>query len=202
MPFLTGDIMKAEVKQEYYEQSMLNTLFWRIVEVTAGVIAQSILDALSKFVVDQMAIMQSNNLQHVEQVYDNLTDQVSQLVTTYSITGQAGTTESLASFYAIGMKKVVASRITRPGSIRISGVLETSVDGNSLTAGAVITADAIGVQLAAVTIIDDGAGNIAVFQPVVVGRGLLGVFDLTRINDISAITFPRPTTQNSRKPGR
>lgn len=202
MAWDTNDIILINVRQDYLEQSLTNTLFYKVIEITAGLITEAVLDALAKFIVDSLTQIQQNVLTHIEQVFDNLTDGVSQYVSTYFKVGDGSDPDILASFMAIGMKKAVATRVTRPGSIRIAGIGETAASGNSLTGAAATLAVEIGVDLASLTIIDDLGGNIAVFQPIVVGRNVDGSFNLAAINDITSMAFPTLTTQNSRKPGR
>lgn len=202
MPWVVDDVMLIEVKQNYLEQGLVNTLFYRIVDIVGTAITNALLDLLASALVDFIRPAQNNDLEHVEQIITNLTDGLSQHIATVSRVGEITANEPAASFLAVGMKKAVSSRITRPGSIRIAGLIESQFTGNTLGPLYVDIAEAVGETLRDTVIINDQAGTVATFNPVIVGRNTDGSFDITRINDISSIALPRLTTQNSRKPER
>lgn len=202
MPWLVNDIIFIEVKQEYLEQSLVNTLFYKIVDIVGTAIVNALLELLAEAIVDFITPAQNSNLDHIEQVMSNLTDGISQHVATYAVSGDRAPTLIAASFFAAGMKKSVSSRVTRPGSIRIAGLVEADLSENDLVGTFVTTCLAVGVDLAATVVIDDGQGSVASFNPVIVGRDEFGAFDLARVNDITSVAQPRLTTQNSRKPER
>lgn len=202
MPWLVDDVLLIEIRQDYLEQSMTNTLFYKIIDIVGTAITSALIELFVQAIVDFLKEAQIQEVDHVEQITSNLTDGLSQQITTYATTGTLAIAMPTASFLAVGMKKAVGSRITRPGSIRISGFNEGSIAGNDIEPAYVSILEAVGDTLAATVIINDQAGSVATFNPVVVGRNVDGSFDVARINDILDVGLPRLTTQNSRKPDR
>lgn len=201
MPFLPQDIVKIELRQEYLGEEIVNTIFYRIAEVVAGAVVQTVWNTLIDALLDAIEALQSTSLSHVEQVVDNLTDGVSTALITDTRNGTSSGLD-VAAFVAAGWKKSVDSKITRPGSFRLAGLIESQIEGNNLTSTMTSACETAGLFLGGTQIVDDGTGNIVTFEPVVVGRALDGSFDLARINSISTFNLPRLTTQNSRKPKR
>lgn len=202
MAWVVDDVMLVEVKQTYLEQTIVNTLFYKIIDIVGTAITNALLDLLAEALVDFLTPAQNDDVDHIEQIMTNLTDDISQHIATYQSQGDIASSEPVASFLAVGMKKAVSSRLTRPGSIRIAGQNEAHLIGNSLTGPYITICEGVGVDLAGTVIINDQAGTVATFNPVIVGRDEVGAFDLLRVNDISSVALPRLTTQNSRKPER
>ena len=202
MPWVVDDIIAVELKQEYLEQGLVNILFYKIIDIVGTAITNALLELLAEALVDFLTPAQNADLEHVEQVINNLTDGVSQHLAVYSTPGESAAVLPAASFFAAGLKKAVSSRITRPGSIRIAGLVEGSFEANNLSTGFLGILDGVAIDLAATVIINDQAGTVATFNPVIVGRFVDGSFDIGRINDITSVGLPRLTTQNSRKPQR
>lgn len=202
MAWNVDDVIAIELKQDYIEQSIVNILFYKIVDIVGGIILNELLDLLAETIVDFITPAQNDELDHVEQIINNLTDEISQHLATYSASGAASATNLAASFLAVGLKKGVSSRITRPGAIRIAGLNEGNFVGNELEAGYISTVNGVAVDLGSTLIINDGEGTVATFNPVIVGRNPDGSFDTSRINDVTSFGLPRLTTQSSRKPER
>lgn len=199
MPWNVGDIIQMICFQEINAQTVINTLYYRVANIDAGDVSDDNLNELAKTIVDFIADTQVDSLLHVEQIFNNLTDGLSQHVSAYTTTGIGVDPEYLPPFNAVGLKKNVASRITRPGSIRIAGIAESSVSQGVLTVAAKAAYTVLGVNIQDAITSVSLDGSIVTYDPVVVGRNPLGQFDLARINDITTIASPRITTQNSRK---
>lgn len=198
MGYSLDDIIQVDYYQDYLEQGVLNSLFYKIVTIAAGAVTEALLNAFCDLVINWIKDLQSSDLTHVGQTVYNLSDGLTVSNFTTVVAGTVTTSDNMASYVAVGMKKSVSSRITRPGSIRITGIKESSVVGNFLTTGAASAFDSVGALLGAPINVVNG-GNDVTFQPVVVGRNADGSFNLAKINYIVDIGLPRLTSQNSRK---
>lgn len=199
MPYNAGDIVKIELHQLYEEQGLINSLFYKIAEIVAGAVVQKVWDDLIASIISVLRTIQSGSLDHTEQVIYNLTDGVSIDNVNDTRSGLDIVGQNSPSFVSIGLKKVVDTRVTRPGAIRIAGIKQDNYNGNILEASFLADCNTVGDFLGDTQTIDDGAGNIVTFEPVVIGRTLTGAYDLTKINPVFTFALPRITTQNSRK---
>jgi hypothetical protein len=202
MAWDVDDIISIELRQDYLEQGLVNILFYKIIDIVGTAITNALLDLLVEAITDFITPSQNADLEHIEQIVNNLSDGVSQYLATYNVPGELPANDVVASFFAAGLKKSVSTRITRPGSIRIAGLREAGIEANSLAAAYLAIVDLTAVDLGSTVIINDQAGTVATFNPVVVGRNPDGSFDVARINDITSFGLARLTTQNSRKPER
>jgi hypothetical protein len=178
---------------------VLNKLFYKVVLKAASLIIEEALDALAQYLIDAFITLQPDDVAHVEQVFLDETDGLGYYVSSYSPTGSVTTATACPSFTAYGMTKKVESRITRPGGIRVVGVTEESVVGNSLTAGAILALLTLGSVLSVPIAVEDLSGEDFVVSPVVVGRLPDGSLDLTKINPVTQVVSPRLTSQVSRR---
>ena len=125
----------------------------------------------------------------------DLRDKNTFAVRSVSVPGNTAS-DPLPAFMAMGFKKDIQSRITRPGSTRIPGLVETNITNGQWN----ITQDTIdwGEALRAF-VWSNGGGYTNAVNMVVVGSAPDGDYDLNRINTVSAFRPIRVTTQNSRK---
>jgi len=198
MPYQLDDVIQIDFYQEYLAQSVINSLFYKITQIIAGAITDAVIDSICGAIVAWLKDLQSSNLSHIGQTVYNLTDGITTNNFVNTAIGAATTGDDLAAFIAVGMKKSVLTRITRPGAIRIAGIKESSVVGNLLTAGAVTAFETVG-NLLGNNVNGSDSGNTVVFTPVVVGRNIDGSFNLAKVNVLADVGLPRLTTQNSRK---
>lgn len=205
MPYVVDDIIKVEVYQTYLEKNMVNSLFYKILSIVSGAVVDAVLEALVEYIVDSFLPLQSEQVSHVGQTVYNLTDDISTLDVAYTVIGGGIGTEFQPSFVAMGWKKAVGTRLTRPGSLRIGGIQEDMSTGNTLNAAYQTIRDNFAAAIGLSKQVDDGSGNVVNFNPVVVGRlesppdSGKYVYDLTRINILTGLVLPRITSQNSRK---
>lgn len=200
MAWVLNDIVLGEFKQEYLEQSILNTLFWEIVAVVGPYLIEIALAELADIIKDALTSMQNDSLVHIEQNWLNITNGIDVELSTSGGVGLIPTVDPAPSYLCVGMKKAVPSRLTRPGSIRVAGMNDSFSDGNQLTVGMEDTSLLVGAILEADQVVAAGPGATLTFSPRVVGRTAIGGFDLARVNPILGIGVPRLTTQTSRKP--
>ena len=195
-----GDIISVQFKQTYLGQQMVNKLFYEIYQKDALVNVENCFDTLATDIATSIATVQASSAQHYEQLFLDETNQVDIYVSSNIISGSATGVGLLPSMYAVNGKKNVATRLTRPGSIRIGGLYEDTVEQNGIPTSWLTVLDAVGFDLANPQAINDGGGLIMGFQPVVVGRLPNGAVDVTRFQSITSVANWKPSTQNSRKP--
>lgn len=104
------------------------------------------------------------------------------------------------TFFALPIKLLVGTRLTRPGYKRIYGIGEADFSGNALTpAVQLLAAAAAAAWGSEATYFEDGPGTASVtLAPVVISRNRNGSFRaMQRVNGFQVGN--KPTTQNSRK---
>lgn len=199
MAWTLDDTLLITLKQRYLEQEIVNALTYVITFTGVGPDMPDIFTQFAAELTTQLATVQCDLVHHYEQRFDNITDILDFYVADITKNGDLASLEPAASFIAIGMKKAVNFKITRPGSIRIVGLTEAHMFGNSLTPDMQGWAETLGNYLGSVrTFVDSFAVQVS-FTPVVVGRDEFGHFDLLRRNIVEDVISPRLTTQNSRK---
>lgn len=199
MAWNQGDIVSVTFNQQMYEQDMLNKVFWRIVSVVGTVIIEEILDFLLQEFVNSITATQIDALAHTTQTVLNETDGISFVLAQITDPGHIADDGTAASFNAAGLTKVVGTRLTRPGGIRIAGVPASGIQDNDLTSAMIVLYGVFATWLEdSHTYIDSGGGEMT-FEPVVVGRTPLGAIDLARVNPVTGVGNIRLTSQVSRR---
>lgn len=116
-------------------------------------------------------------------------------VRSISVTGNSAG-DPLPPFVAMGFKKDISSRVTRPGSTRIPGLTETDMSDGEWDIEPVVQAWAEGARCFTWS---NGGGYTGQACLVVIGTAPDGDYDLNRVNPVTAFRAVRATTQNSRK---
>lgn len=199
MAWVEDDIISVRLDQTSQGEDALNKLFYRIVSIVAETIIREVLLALVEQLTGQMAILQTVQWAHVSQQVLNETNGLDFEDYGELEVGVLSDASPVPTYVSVGMTKTVANRLTRPGGIRIGGVVSTAFEGNDLTAAFVDAYKDLGETLASEQVFSDsGVGSITL-QPVVVGRNVDGSLDLLRINDVVDVDKPRITSQVSRR---
>ena len=200
-----GDIIRIQHVFEYLGQVGRNVFFYEISNVTDPTDPLfTWLDEYAAQVTSQIVAYQSNNLSYREIIAENLTDGVEISTLPYTETGTI-TGEPMPSYVAFNVKLSRRNKVTRNGSKRFSGVVESQVNGNVWTPPTGATADIQNFCSSSKQFVDyDGAGNDITIIPRIVGRtqNANGVYeiDLTRVNPIvGAVLNTTLTTQRTRK---
>lgn len=199
MPYEVNDVLHLQFEQDYLGANIMNSLWYRVKQIVSGQIVPAVLDSLLTQLIVIIKQLQATTLTHYQQVVVNLSDGLTTDKFNIVRFGDDTTGEEVASFIALGYKKQVSSKLTRPGSLRIAGLREDSVIGNAFPPSVLTAILAIGNSLSGDKSANDGGANSAIFEPVVVGRLPNGTFDLTKVNPVIGFGVPRLTTQNSRK---
>ena len=199
MGFQTDDIAFFNVCFEQFNIEMCITLSYRL-DFSAGtsdiVTVEDLLDSFQSRVIDAMMPELHDSLVLKEVKLDNLTDRNVFGNRLYNLSGGASG-DPLPPFMALTLSKAVNSRITRPGSIRVPGMSETSITNGVWTNGQLSGRLAVAFRTDLVE--QSGAPFPFSATPVIVGRNPDGSFDLTRINEVVDFGSPKISTQNSRK---
>ena len=192
-----GDFVEFTVQYTMQNIEMANT-FYYIYEATPTLITAPVEDCINEFqaeVVGAYMDFLSNDLVAKEIRLNNLTNTQEFGIKAINLPGSSSG-DPLPTFVALGLKKSVSTRLTRPGSIRFAGIAEADI------AGGVWTNTAKSNGLAAVVakdwIVDSGVDS-GLFKPIIVGRNTDGSFNTSVFNNVTSVGQPRVTTQNSRK---
>lgn len=199
MAWNLDDTVEIKLFQDYLNEVVINVLHYVITNKVGNPVIATIMNSLASTLVNIFIPVQNSSLTHLEQSFENLTNGLDYYVADNQATGSVSDTNRLASFYSCGMKKNGFTRITRPGSVRVAGMVEENFVGNTIAAGFVTTMNTFGNNLALVRVVSDGAGGSLTFTPIILGRTVFGTPDLSRRNIIEDVITPRITTQNSRK---
>lgn len=199
MAWDTGDVIEVILKQTALEQLCLNVLTFRIGVKDINADETEILPQLGQHIIDAMILAQGPDAAHYEQDYNNITTELEFFRTSIIEVGEAGTGEPSASFDAFGLTKVCESRITRPGGMRVCGVTESHTEGNDLTSGMIAILLTMGVSISEPLGFVDQSARGMDFKLYVIGRLPEGGYDLTKQNNVVAMTNPRLTSQVSRR---
>lgn len=194
-----GDIISIQLKQTALGQEMANKLFFEIVTKDVGAIESECLSDVAEDLVNDMTLIQTPGVTHYEQVFLNESNGIDVFVHNYNTPGTASGANPAPSFLAIGYKKNVATRVTRPGSMRVGGVFEEAIEANAIAASWQTVVNNVGVFMGAVQDGVDSGTNHMTFQPVVVQRLPSGAVNPSVYQDVTSIANAKPTTQNSRK---
>lgn len=203
-----GDILRVTHDYTVAGQAAKNVFFYRVDTLTVSSVEPfAVLDELSSTWETAFGVFATTNTTSVKIAVDNLTDGLEFSEYTTGWTG--GRTGAVApSFIAVNVTLQRDTKITRNGSKRIGGWLETDFSGNNMTLPQSYI-DAIEDYCATgYNFIDyDGAGNDCTWSQVIVGRtkNVDGVYeiDLSKINNITGVLVSNlATTQNSRKAPR
>ena len=129
MTFEPGDIVSVKLFQRYLDQEIMNVLTFLVVDFGVSVDSDDIFDAIETVLIDEFRKVQHTTLNYWKVRLDNLTDLITFIEKGVDISGLiAGS--ALPSYVAGGFTKIVSSKLTRPGSMRLGGISEGDVDSN------------------------------------------------------------------------
>lgn len=200
MAWDNGDVFSIDLKQSYLGSDMINKIFYRIVSQVGPIIIEELLNAIAVILVDAFTQLQVDQLNHTEQVFQNVSNNVDFHISTYTKAGDVLSVDVAPSFMAVGFRKNVTTRLTRPGQMRLSGLNEDISVGNNINPAALPALGLLGVALSTdINVVDSGGGSMLV-EPVVIGK-IPGTsdYDLARVQRPSSFAPISITTQNSRK---
>ena len=156
---------------------------------------------LASHVASNMVIVQNDSTAHVRQEIDNISNGLDFFSQDNLFAGQVSTVNPHSSFVSVGYRKNVATRLTRPGQFRLSGINADVSDGNDIASGAILALGNLGDSLAQAVVYDDGEGNSLIWNPVVVKTSTITTPPTTlTLQPVLTVTATKITTQNSRKP--
>lgn len=203
---IANDIIQVTHDYRVQGERCLNVFYYRLASTSVTPISLEVIgNALSTrwqsaLAIPWTTVTVSNSIR-----LDNLTDGLTFAEVT---TGWAGTTakQPAPSLVAVGFKLARASKLTRNGSKRVSGLPEDIFDGNSHTIGGTTLAGLLSYVADDVVFNDTpNVGDTIELTQVIVGRTLnasgVYVLDLTKVNEVTGVSInPLVTSQVSRKP--
>lgn len=200
MAWDVDDIIKVTVTQSYLDQTCINT-YWYQITVNGG--SGSIINWLTAFTTDVLATvreLQDSNLYYTHKKVENITDEVGIYESPMAVQGLLSGT-GLPSYVAGGIRKFVADRKTRGGSLRLAGMTEEAVGQNEWNPNT-IHRDACLLALAAS--VNNGQVGADELEAIPIIYGILKNSDPVEMfaNPITSCGVQAyVTTQNSRKQG-
>lgn len=202
-----GSILEFRFFQTYLGQSVLNVQHYIVLAME--VLADDLSDyaqPMFDYWVSNLNAVQSNQLSYVRGEFYEVNGLDFGIYADPTPGTGIGTFEPLPSYVSVGVQHVRASRATRHGWKRFSGITEAQVDGNALTSAYLSAWQAAidglfppNQELVSSEFPETRSINV---QPIIWG-GNDPAFPLGRYSLIEeSIVKPNVTTQNTRKAGR
>lgn len=196
----TGDLLQIVDHQTYLGEDLMNVYYYRWFSAPAldNVVYTDLLDDFKEVVLDKVKEIQVNALEHTTLEIKNLSNGVDFAILVVDETGVIPAAEEtlLPSYVTIGFRLLRDSLVTRNGSKRFSGIVETAVEGNEFVGYTTAVAN-IETALAdnLHTGIIETAAPIIVKRPIdpPVGSGYI-------YSSVASSLFGGLGTQNTRKP--
>jgi hypothetical protein len=196
----TGDLLQITDNQTYLGEDLMNVYYYRWFSAPSvdNAVYADLLDDFSEVVIPRITPLQVDGLMHTVLEIKNLSNGVDFAVLPIAVPGQvpASDAEQLPSYISLGFRLLRDSLVTRNGSKRIAGIVDTWITGNDYTGpGTPITdaENAMGENLH--TGIIETAAPIIVKRPIVPPVGTSYVY-----SSVASVLFGGPGTQNTRKP--
>ncbi len=209
MSLVVGDVYKATFYQKFLGQNLLNVQYYVCDEAGSLATEASAAGALFALWVARIEKYLSTLHQLVAVQVDNVSDGIGiGMHTPPPVSGQV-TGDAMPAFVTQSIQQNRATRLTRHGHKYLGGFAELSIANGTSTLNAQQLADYT-AMFAGPSSIDAGGPDSTdhVFRPVIVGRTPVApgsrnyALDLSKINDITGITYRGVSTENLRKPGK
>jgi hypothetical protein len=201
MGYQVGDIISVRFDQTTGGQEFLNKVFYRIVSIAAEAIIRELFDDLIERLQAVMLVVQTTTTSHTTQQVVNETNKLDFEDFGEFAIGEVVDANPLPSYAAVGYKKTVPTRLTRPGGFRLGGVSSQSLDGNLIDGAWTEAYDLMGEKFSEILELEDSGALTMVVEPVVVGRNVDGSLNLERVNIVTDMDGARVTSQVSRRAG-
>jgi hypothetical protein len=196
----TGDLLQIIDHQTYLGEDLMNVYYYRWFSAPAldNVVYTDLLDDFKEVVQDKVREVQVTALEHTTLEIKNLSNGVDFAVIPIDLTGVIPASEDalLPSYITIGFRLLRDSLVTRNGSKRYSGIIETAVEGNEFVGYTTAIANME-------TALADNlhTGIIETCAPIIVKRPIEPPVGTSYIySSVSSVLFGGLGTQNTRKP--
>lgn len=200
MAIALGDLLQIIDHQTYLGEDMMNVYYYRWFSSPApdNVVYADLLDDFKEVVVDKVREVQVTALEHTTLEIKNLSNGVDFAVLVIDETGVIPAAEDtlLPSYVSINFRLLRDSLVTRNGSKRYSGLLETAIEGNEF----------VGYTTAIANIEAALAGNlhtgiIETAAPIIPKRPIAPPMGTSYVySSVASVLFGGLGTQNTRKP--
>lgn len=200
MTIATGDLLQIVDNQTYLGEDLMNVYYYRWFSAPAldNVVYDDLLDDFKEVVVNKVIAVQVEQLEHTTLEIKNLSNGIDFRVLTLELTGDIPAADDalLPSYQAMTFQLIRDSLVTRNGSKRYAGVIESAVEGNEFVG--------YDSAIAAIeTALSDKlhTGIIETCAPIIVKRPFTPpVGSSYEYSSVSAALFKGLGTQNTRKP--
>lgn len=206
MALAVGDIIQITDVQSYLGQEVLNVYFYRMDSFENGVTLEIVVDNFQVLALTPIKAIQHSSLTHVTLIGKNLTNGIDITEQPVGVAGIAGS-DPLASFYAVSIRLVRTTAVTRHGAKRYAGLTEQWVNGNTLMGDGPALVQDVCDFIGAPMVVSGTLDQDFVATPVIVGRFPAGspdagALDLSKINVVASAQYIRLSTQTTRRAGR
>jgi len=195
-----GDLLQIIDHQTYLGEDLMNVYYYRWFTAPAldNVVYTDLLDDFKEVVLDKVKEVQVSALEHTTLEIKNLSNGVDFALLVVDETGVIPAAEDalLPSYVSMGFRLLRDSLVTRNGSKRYAGVIETAVEGNEFVG--------YGAAIAAIeTALSDNlhTGLIETAAPIIPKRPLVPPMGTSYVySSVASALFGGLGTQNTRKP--
>lgn len=206
MALAVGDILQITDVQTLFGQTCLNVYFFELTELGSAVGYEDIATAFNSHIIQSAEVIQHDGLVHIGINIKNLSNGLDIYDLAINQPGNVAANGS-TSYEALAFRLVRSTAATRHGAKRIGGIPDDAVINNNLAAAYTTNVNTLATRMGQPLEVDAGGDEDFIAIPVIVGRfpqgdPNAGELDLSVINPVSMGTFIRPSSQNSRKPGR
>ena len=198
MAFAEDDVLQVKLSGTYLGQDIQNILTYNIVDFGLSADIDTILDTLEDFLLPLFVNLQVDGMEWTGVRIDNLTDTLSFAERAVSVEGVI-LTAGMPSYVAGGFTKLVGSKLTRPGAMRLAGIPEDNVLDNTWSPNVPFRQS---LEIALGSVLSNGLAppNEINIDPIVARLVTPGPPAVYAENKISSVAFRSLiTTQNSRK---
>lgn len=198
MGWAVNDVVRVKLRATYLAEEIQNILTYNIVTFGVSADIDTLLDVIETQLIDNLMNIVSDAMNWNLIRLDNETDKITfaeRIIDVDGILVEA----PMPSYVAGGFVKSVSTKVTRPGSMRLAGIVENKVVQNAWTPN---TTNIALVETALETILDNGLTSLnkIVLKPIVARETAAGPPAVHLKNDVTAVTHKALiTTQNSRK---
>lgn len=196
----TGDLIQIIDNQTYLGEDLMNVYYYRWFSTPSvdNSVYIPLLESFETKVVDQVIKAQNEFVEHTTLSIRNLTNNLDYAELTVAKDGllDVDPANTLQSYVTLGFQLIRDSLATRNGYKRISGLIESQVEGNTFVGSLDYIGDIIGGMQDFLTI-----GILDVAAPIIVKRPINPPVTVPYVySSVASVLFKGLGTQNSRKP--
>jgi hypothetical protein len=195
-----GDLIQIIDNQTYLGEDLMNVYYFRWFSAPSvdNTVYTALLNSFDEIVIDKVIQAQNEYVTHTTLSIRNLSNNLDYAEMTIAKDGllDVDPANTLQSYVTLGFQLIRDSLATRNGYKRISGLIESQVEGNDFVGSLTYIGDIISAMQANLYV-----GVIQVAAPVIVKRPIDPPVGTSYVySSVQSVLFKGLGTQNSRKP--